>query len=146
MGDPFADPPPVDLQLGFAGSPRPDTASLAGKMTPLPHQTGKQVKALGQFHLKLTLFGPGPLSEDVENETRSIHDFEIELGLQVTILGGRQVLVEDHEIRFGLLGRLRKFLDLAPPDEKSGINAADLLAGGADDAGSGAIGEVLQLF
>jgi hypothetical protein len=60
-------------------------------------------------------------------------------------LPGRQIVVEDHNIRLLLHGKLRNFDRFSGPDISPGIHPAAFLHDGADDAGAGGLGERCQL-
>ncbi len=51
-----------------------------------------------QLDLQLAFTSPGAAGKDVENELRAVDDPAIERVLEVALLGGREVVVDDHEV------------------------------------------------
>ena len=60
MLDLAANDPAVGFQLGFPGTPEPDTAPDSGEVGPPPGQPREQVFELGQLDLQLGLGGARP--------------------------------------------------------------------------------------
>src|SRR5262245_16033754 len=61
LTDAMADHPAVGLDLGLAGSPRPDAGAQPLEMFPLTDQTREQIRELRQLDLELALHRPGAL-------------------------------------------------------------------------------------
>src|SRR5205807_851372 len=120
-GDAGPDPPPVDLELGFAGPPGADAAAQP-RQDPAPaRQPGKEVRHLGEFDLEASFAGPRPLREDVQDERGAVEDLGAQLAFEVPLLSGGQLAVDDHEVRPRLAGARQDFLDLAASDERRRI-------------------------
>ena len=101
----------VHLQLGFTRSAqsyralaatRTRAATLTLQVGPQPLQTGQHIPILGQFDLCLGLGGLGTHGKDVEDERRAVQYLDLQLGLDIAYLLGRQLIVEDdHTYRLG---------------------------------------------
>ena len=96
--DPAGDAPPVRFQLGLARTSRADSAAQPRHLHAVAGQPRQQVVQLGEFHLQAAFPGVGARGEDIENQLGSIDDFRVERLFQVALLGGSQVVVEDHDI------------------------------------------------
>lgn len=78
---------------------------------------------LGEFDLQLALMTLGPERKDVEDQSIAVNDPTIQRPLQVTLLGGRELMVEDDQIRSVLANRVTYFLNLPLPAYKAGSGA-----------------------
>src|SRR4030042_6562374 len=96
--DAVGDPPAVHLELLLARAPGADPGPLLGQAEPLAAQARQAVAQLGQLHLELALVRPGPLGEDVEDELGPVDDLDLDLLLEVLLLGGAGVAVEDDHV------------------------------------------------
>jgi len=74
---------------------------------------------LSQFNLQLALPGSGALGEYVKDQRGSIKDFAIKSRLQITGLGWRQFIIEDHGIHIFLVTIFGKFIGFARADKGS---------------------------
>jgi hypothetical protein len=104
--DPLAGLTAVGLQLGLARPAQPhatrlhtaSTAGLAGEVGPHPGQAGQAVFELGELDLEPALVRLGTAGEDVEDEGRPVDDLDVEGLLEVTKLGGRELVVADDHL------------------------------------------------
>jgi len=108
----LANPPAVDLELGFAGSASADSAargSAAGqarKMGPLAGQARLQIAQLRDLNLKLARQGACALGEDVQDKLASVDNPKVELFFEIARLGRTETVVKNRERR-ALLARYR---------------------------------------
>ena len=63
----------------------------------------------------------GVLGEDVEDQRDAVDDVDLEQLLQVALLGGRQLVVEDDDVDVERLGQLAQLLGLALADVGGGV-------------------------
>jgi hypothetical protein len=137
---------PVGLELRLTGSPRPDTASEALEVGPLPDQPRQEIRELRQLDLELALARPRPLREDVEDQRGPIDDPHIERAREVSLLDRGQGIVGDEQPRPQRPGQRPDLLDLALPEVQARVLRAPLL----DDAGEhlrpGALGQAGELL
>ena len=118
--------PPVGLQLSLAGAPGADGGLAAGgglahQMPPHTGQSGQQIFILGQGHLKAALPGPGALGEDVQNQSRPVHDLDADVLGEHPDLGRGDLVVEHDQIRVHRLGQLPDLVHLALADKGPGV-------------------------
>ena len=145
-GDPVPGPAAVDLQPGLARAPGPDAAGEPGQGVVLVRQVRQPVAQLGHLHLELALVGPGPLSEDVQDQLGPVQDPQFGHAPQVAGLGGGQVLVQEKQVGPGVQGLQGHLDQLAPAHEKPGVHLLDLLDGPAHRLHSGGGGQGRQLL
>src|SRR4029079_8495401 len=84
-------------------------------------------------------------SEDVEDETAPVDDPELEVLLEIPVLRGREVVVEEEEVRLVLVPERANLLDLALAQERGGAHGAAALEHLAEDLRPGRLGEEAQL-
>ena len=82
----------------------------------LAPKTREPVAAEGELHLRAAFLGVGVLGEDVEDHSRAVDGGPAEDLLQVALLGGRQLVVEDHSVGVDGFADSPQLLCLAPPD------------------------------
>ena len=87
LGDAALDETAVHLQLFLTRSSGSDTASQTGEGITEADESRLPVFELGQLYLNLTFAGPGVGRENIQDNQSPIHDFEIQLLLQVVELG-----------------------------------------------------------
>ena len=152
LGDPVADPAPVDLDLGLTGAAAADADAARGATTDLPGQrltppaqAREQVVQLGQLDLRLALPGAGVLGEDVEDQRGPVDHLDLELVLEVAQLAGRELAVADHGVRAGGLDDVAQLGDLAGADVGGGVGAAAALDQAVEHHRPGGLGEPGQL-
>ena len=110
------DPPPVDLELGFAGAAGANPAGLLGKGRPLATKARQAVLQQRQLHLSASFLGAGVLGEDVEDHRCAVDCGAPQNLFEVPLLSGRQLVVEDDGVGVNGLAQRIKLLGLAAPD------------------------------
>ena len=143
--DAGADAPAVRLELGLARAARADAAAEARERGARSGEPRQQVLELRQLDLPLSFPRTCTAREDVEDQLRAIEDLALQLVLEMTQLGGRELVVADHHVDVGLGARRRKALHLAAPDERGRVGPLAVLHGGEHDGGAGRFGQPLQL-
>ena len=107
LGHVRPDPTTIRLDLRFAWSTRSHTTGGSTsatarlprqRLTPSP-QTGQQVLHLRQTDLRLTFSTARMLSEDVQDEPRSVDNFDLHDVLKSPQLTGAQFTVTDDRVR-----------------------------------------------
>ena len=74
---------------------RPRAARAA---PPVPASRGQEVVELGQLDLEPALAGARPPGEDVEDELGAVEGLAAHRVLEVALLGGRELVVEEHQV------------------------------------------------
>jgi hypothetical protein len=87
-GDPVTREAPVGLDLGLAGTPRPDAAAEPLEMRPQAPHTREVVLELRELDLELSLGAVGVRGKDVENDRRAVDHRHPERVLEVSFLPG----------------------------------------------------------
>ena len=105
MADALANAPPVDFELGFAGTAGADAAAQARQMGPLARQARQQIFELRQLDLQLAFVAARALGENIENQLAAVDDANFERRFQIALLRRRQILVDDDEIGMALAAR-----------------------------------------
>ncbi len=90
-------------------------------MRPHAGQARQEILVLRKLHLQLTLAGPGPLGENIQNEAGAVKHLDAQFLRQNAHLGRRQLIVEDGEVAVVGFDQLLEFLDLAVAEEGSGL-------------------------
>src|SRR5450631_2964255 len=90
--------PAVDLELGLARTPRADPRTLLAELQTATPQAGQAIAQLRELDLHRALLARRVLGEDVEDERDAIDHIDREQLLEVALLGGRELVVEDHDI------------------------------------------------
>src|SRR5207249_6334975 len=119
--DALPDAAAVGLELRLAGSPRADAAAEARHQRALAGEARQHVVELRQLHLEPALAAARPPGEDVEDELGAVERLAADPALEVALLGGRQLLVEEQEVDVLGLGGARDLFDLAAADERGGV-------------------------
>ena len=128
--------PGVQLDLLFPGATQADAAALPIQVCPTPRHPGAGVVELGEFDLQLSFPCAGAGREDVQDELGARHHPAAQAHLQVALLGGREVVVGDEQIRFAGGERRADLIELALPHEPAWM----WLLAGAFDATHGGDG------
>ena len=125
----------VHLELGLARTPldaaayAASGASAAGtadtgltiEVCPAADQAGLGVSELRELHLELALVGPGAIGEDVQDEFGTGHHPAFQTLFEVALLGGRQLVVEDHQIGLRRAHHAAEFGELARSKEPARV-------------------------
>jgi len=103
MADALANPPAVDFQLSFPRPPCADATAEPRQMRPLACQTRQQILKLSELHLELAFAAAGALGKDIENQLATVDNPDFESHFQITLLGRREILIENDQICLILL-------------------------------------------
>src|SRR6266852_3261973 len=145
--DASRDQPPVDLELCLAhASKKAPSAALPLQVRPAAHQPRRRVLELRKLHLELALVTLGALGEDVQDQTRAVDDRAAERLLQIALLRGRQVVIENRERGALLLQSSPDLLDFSGTREMGGVGSLAAPAHQGPRADSGAGGKLAELF
>ena len=94
----------LDLCLARAAA-NTDTAALCAaaflpvQVRPTAHEPGLRMLQLCKLHLQLTFEGACPVREDVQDELRAGQHANIKRFFQITLLGRRELVIDDEQIR-----------------------------------------------
>jgi hypothetical protein len=139
-------PPAVGLKLSLARSTRTDSTAEARHLDATADQARQQITQLGKLDLKLALPSAGAPGEDVQNELGAVDYLDRQRALQVALLSGTKISVEDDDA--GLRGprELCEFLNLATADQGGSFRGGPRLDDVLDHGGSGALRQRRKLF
>ena len=147
------DPPAVDLELGLAGTAGTDesaacaaTCTLLAELLALPAQAGESVAQLRELDLHHAFLAACVLGEDVEDQRDAIDDVDLEQALEVALLRGRELVVEDDEVDVERVGELLQLLGLAGTDVGRGVGRVAPLQHELDGLGARGVGEARELL
>ena len=76
---------------------------------------------LGQLNLQLALVSSCSLSKNIQNQASSIQHTALELSLEVALLTGGQVVVEDNNLCITTFDQIADFFQLAGTYKKFGM-------------------------
>ena len=152
FGNFSADVAAVGLQLGLTGAAGTDGGFAAGgrltdQVPPHAGEAGQQVFVLGQFHLEAALLGAGPLGKDVQDEPCPVDDLDPHLLREHPLLGGGELVVENHQVSLLGLDQLGHLGHLSLPDEGTGLGRIPVLQEGTHTRSPGGLhqgGQLLQ--
>ena len=118
----------VDLELTFAFAEAGSAAAHAVGREVGPHaaQARIQVLILGEPHLEAAFAARRVEGEDVEDEGGPVDDLDVLVDdlLEVGLLRGAELVVEDDEVGGVGAGKLRDLLGLAAADERARIGSS----------------------
>ena len=106
----------VDLELGLTRAPGTDTAALLGEGAAARAKAREAVAKLGEFHLGLAFLAAGVLGENVENDGGAVERRPAENLLEVVLLGGGELVVEDDRVGIDRVGGRLNLLGLTGTD------------------------------
>ena len=131
--DPHREQAAIDFKLGFARAAQADgTATLAFKMGPAAHETGRHVLELGQFDLQLAFMRARALGEDVEDQSGAVDHAALGQLLEVALLYRRQGVIDEDEVGIERNPECLQLLGLAGADEIARIRAIETGGQAAD--------------
>jgi hypothetical protein len=119
--DSALNPAAIGFELRFARATSADAASELRHGFSSSSQARQQVFELSQLDLQLALSRPGMPGKDVENQLRPIEYPARKCCLEIPQLGWGQVVIEEHKVCLARCDDCLDFLDLARPDQRSGI-------------------------
>ena len=88
-------------------------------MLPHPAHSRQVVLQLRELDLQLALGRDGVLGEDVEDQLRPVDDTSVEGVLEVALLRGIELVVDDHAVCSGLREALFQLVELSFPDVRA---------------------------
>ena len=136
----------VGFELRLARAAQPDAAGgLPGEVGPHPGQARQAIIELGELDLEAALMGLGAAGEDIEDQSGAVDDEHAEFGLEVALLGRRQLGIDEDEIVVQRLAQVANLGQLALADERARHRVRQLLGDGADDRDVDGAGQALQL-
>ena len=144
--DAAGDAAAVGFELGFAGPARPDAAAQTGHLHAVAGEARQQVIQLRQLHLEAAFARPRARCENVQDELGAVDDFGVDGLFEVALLGGREVVVEDHHIGAAGCDGGRDLIHFAMADEGGGVRSRARLKHFFGDLRSGAGGQFGQFL
>ncbi len=133
------------LHLALAGAAGADAADLLGEGAPGAGQARHHIGELGQLDLQLAFAGARAPGKDVEDEAGAVDDLGAQAGLEGQLLGGREVLVDDHGAGAEVAGQGRHLVHLARTDEAGRVVALEALGQGPGDDAAGGLDQAPEL-
>ena len=131
-GDAFLNEAAVSLELAFTRAAKEaEAAALALQMGPGADQTALLVLQMGQFDLQRAFTRGGAPAKDLEDEAGAIEHLGTPFLLEIALLDGRELGVDDDEFGLRLLHHLGDFGHLAGTEQCGGFGCCD----GGDDCG-----------
>ena len=106
----------VGFQFGFARAARADAGAQPRHGRAVSRQSRQQVVQLREFHLQLAFPGSRPAREDVQDQLRPVEHLHVQRPLQIALLGGRQLAVEDHHSGVVQVDQRLQLFDFAGAD------------------------------
>ena len=116
--------PAVDFELGLTRTAGADTRTLLAQLETAAAQARQPVAQLRELDLHRAFLARRVLGEDVEDQRDAVDDVDREHLLQVALLRGRELVVEDHDVdveRFARLARSSSALPLPMYVAGSGV-------------------------
>ena len=135
--DALTNAPPIGLELGFAGTSRPDAAAQPRQGFARADEPRQEILQLRELDLQLPFPGARAAREDVEDELRAVHDFAAERFLEIAQLRRAQLVVEDDDVDAQFVARRGQRLHFTAAKKRRRIGPRALLQHAQDDAGSG---------
>ena len=141
------DAPAIDLELGLTrAAGAPIAGALLAELVAPPAQARQAVAQLRELDLHHAFLAARVLGEDVEDQRDAVDDVDLEQLLEVALLRGRELVVEDHEVDVERVGELLQLLGLARTDVGRGVGRVAPLQHELDRLGAGGVGEARQLL
>jgi hypothetical protein len=134
--DALRDAAAVGFQLCLTRTARSNAAAQPRHLFAVAGQPRQQIAQLRQFHLHAALAGPGARSENVQDELSTVDDASTDRLFQVTLLRGRQVVIEYHYVGVHRSGFGRQFLHFALPDQRGRLRPGTRLDHAGPNSGS----------
>jgi len=129
--------------------PAADAAArlLAHEMAPHAPQPGEKVLQLRELHLDPALVRGRMRAEDVEDERGAVDDLDglPHYLLEVRLLRGSELVIEDHHVRVEVAHVRHELLGLALSDEGARDGLVQSLRHGHDDVGAVGLGKPSEL-
>jgi len=143
------DPPPrhapVGLELRLAGAACADAPAETLEVLPHAAHPRQVVLELCELDLELSFGAHRVLGEDVEDQLRAVDDAGLELILEQTLLRGRQLVVDDQDLRARVPVRLPELVELPFADVRARVGLGAVLDEPGDGLDARRAAELLQL-
>src|SRR5439155_25177112 len=130
--DPPAGEPAVGFQLALPGAARPDPSAEALEVLPQPAHARQVVLELSELDLELALGADGVLGEDVEDQLRPVDDPNREPVFEASLLGRRQLVVDQQGLGARLAEGALELRDLSLADVRPLVRSRPFLDDLAD--------------
>ncbi len=140
----MANPPPIRFEFRFTRSARADAAAEPRQRLARSGQPRQHVLQLRELDLQLAFVRARAPGKDVEDQLGAIDDAPAARLLEVARLPRRQLVVDDDEVRAGLVAGARDLLDLARADERGGSAPARSCTTRSTTLGARGLGEARQ--
>lgn len=101
---------------------------------------------LGKLHLQLALGALGPAGEDVKDQGHAVNHTALQVAFQVALLGGRQFVIEQHDIGAVLCCCGGNLVGLAAAGKKAWIGPTAPALDQSDDIQPGRFGQALEFL
>ena len=144
-GDAVADDAAIELELRLADASGSDAAGLPLEVRPRARQARQHVLELRQLHLRARFAAARAAGEDVENQSAPVDDLDLGDLLEVARLRGREVVVEDDELRAAGLNERFDLLGLAAADVRGRIGPRPFGENAVDNGAAGGLDQFFQL-
>ena len=143
--DAVACDPAVRLELRLAGASRSDAAAEPLEVLPHSPHPRQVVLELCELDLQLALGTHGMLREDVEDQLGPVHDPRLKLVLEHSLLRRRELVVDEQDLRAGVMVGLLQLLELPFADVRACIGLRAVLDETCDRLDPRRPGELLEL-
>jgi hypothetical protein len=149
----FTDCASVDFQLGLTGTARCNSSSStaagrrpskSGEPYPQLGQAWKQILQLCEFYLKLTFTGSGALRKNIQDQRCPINNLAPDALFKVALLGRREFIIKDDEIRALLTDDVTKLLNLPLAEKSPGFRMVQALRDHANHNGTCRHGQAIE--
>ena len=137
--------PAVDLELRFTRTAGADARTLLAELETAAAQAREPVAELRELDLHRTFLTRRVLGEDVEDQRDPIDDVDREHLLEIALLRGRELVVEDHDVDVEALRDGLQLFGLALADVGRGVGSAAALQLGVHGLGARGVGEQREL-
>ena len=117
----------VHLQLFLTRSSRTDTASESGERIAKSDQPCRTVTQLCKLNLDISLACVGSRRKNIQNDQRTVHDFAVQLFLQIIKLCRRKLVIADNAGRSQFLHQKGDLLDLSFSDISARVDLFTIL-------------------
>ena len=116
--EPFADQTTVGFDLRFTGAAEEaEAAALTFQVSPAFDQAAALIRKMREFDLQAAFPGLRAFAEDLENEGGAIENFGLPRLLQIALLDGAQMRIDDDHFGFEAACIRGDLFDLAATDE-----------------------------
>lgn len=118
-------------------------------MRPCSRETRKKIFELREFDLRFGFTGSRAAGKNIENETRSIQHFDIQLLFEISKLDGSKLIVENRNLDFERIDMTLQLFHFSLAKIERSIGGGPLLRHAVKHVRSGGIGKqrkLVQMF